>query len=149
MTTDAIAKLRGLLAASTPGPWTAKQCEYEKNRCDGIDDASGYEVVTTDSGVYEPDWQTAQLFCAAVNALPSLLDEHERAMATLRDIADASPTDSEGMKRAQDAARAAVMETANEACEVCDGTGTVYAWMTGRNHAHPCPRGCTATKESE
>jgi len=32
-------------------------------------------------------------------------------------------------------------------CEVCKGTGTVYAFMNGRNSAHPCPRGCNAPSE--
>jgi len=29
-------------------------------------------------------------------------------------------------------------------CEVCKGTGGVTAYMTGRDHWHPCPRGCVA-----
>jgi len=32
-------------------------------------------------------------------------------------------------------------------CEVCKGTGTVYAFMNGRNGAHPCPRGCDTEEE--
>lgn len=37
---------------------------------------------------------------------------------------------------------APVVEPKAKACEVCKGTGGVSAYMNGRDHWHPCPRGC-------
>jgi hypothetical protein len=89
-----IATLRALLAAATPGPW--------RNGLGGIvqlsDGGKGYpldyypdcaDVVTTDGAdarvATEPD---LDLICAAVNALPTLLDEVERLRAVESDFND-------------------------------------------------------------
>lgn len=68
---DRIAELRALLAASTPGPWDADEEGYVRTMI-----GQDRYTVADCSFRYEED---AALICAAVNALPALLEIAEAA----------------------------------------------------------------------
>jgi hypothetical protein len=84
MTID-IAKLRELLAAATPGKWTWDDYAI-------MAEQSQHDVTVLCSpggcGPVDCDPANAALICAAVNALPELLDEVERLRAALQEIQD-------------------------------------------------------------
>src|SRR3990167_1339558 len=69
-------------------PWRVVECRPGAwdgdDRCDGIRDADGFRVVTTDSGVYEPDLVTARFIVTACNSHHDLLEEL-RSLVTLLD----------------------------------------------------------------
>lgn len=101
-----IAHLRELLEKATAGPWTCElSADIDGERVHGIsgpphteDYGSGPEtfvdrIVETDCGVYGPEKPDAALICAAVNALPALLEIAEAACA-YRDAA--SDIDNDG-----------------------------------------------------
>lgn len=76
LTPEQIERLRGLLAAGTPGPW--KCCPTPMN----ITDANAIEVADTsyhieDGGTVAQAEANAALILESINALPALLDSHE------------------------------------------------------------------------
>ena len=81
MTAEDIAKLRGLLERATSGPWSLRGA-IPANGTFTVDDGTDLGIVAL-----HVDHGDAALICAAVNALPALLDEHERAMAVVRAVA--------------------------------------------------------------
>jgi hypothetical protein len=80
MTAEDIAKLRGLLERATSGEWVVIHGTEVATRSHGVADAS--PCCDDDDGE-----ANAALIAAMRNALPSLLDEHERAMAVVRAVA--------------------------------------------------------------
>ena|SRR3990167_6192353 len=58
-------------------PWRVVECRPGAwdgdDRCEGIRDADGFRVVTTDSGVYEPNLVTARFIVTACNSHHDLL----------------------------------------------------------------------------
>lgn len=80
---ETIEKLRELLAKATPGPWELQDgCSWRRigSRCDGdvlhpSVERDGYPDLSARDGRLYPN---LNLIVAAVNALPTLLDELER-----------------------------------------------------------------------
>lgn len=66
-------------------PWRVLECDPgdwpDDDRCGGIRDADGERVVTTDSGVYGPDLETARFIVRAVN-------NHDALLAALKRLID-------------------------------------------------------------
>lgn len=87
-----IDRLRGLLAGGTPGPWTAKMSQRSRACVMADDPEHPLAVCSTTREERAVDSANAALIVAAVNALPSLLDEIER----LRTIERAAQTKKRG-----------------------------------------------------
>lgn len=85
------AALRELLAKATPGPWEATKRGIEGNTYDDVIAPGPVECMshcyggssTVEGDRYDTD---RALIVAAVNALPTLLDELDTARATLRRV---------------------------------------------------------------
>jgi hypothetical protein len=82
-----ISKLRALLEAATPRPWRHEPSAAENNRAAYVEGVNGRNVASTDTfydcSILDMSNADAALICAAVNALPGLLDEVERLRARL------------------------------------------------------------------
>ncbi len=89
MTALNLPRLRELLQAGTPRPWSVEMSNETEPRVIGVfgptrqeDYGCGPEphrdrIIETDYGHYEPDRPDADLIVSAVNALPHLLDRLE------------------------------------------------------------------------
>jgi len=113
MTAEDIAKLRGLLERATPGPWTTERYDGPVDFDVYADD--GRAIVCRAFGPDENKDRRAEynaaLIAAAVNALPQILDEHERAMAVVRAVA------------ARDTFEPDAGWPMGQCCGLCDGFG--------------------------
>lgn len=58
------------MAKIPPRPWRyeVRADLGDEPFCDGVFDAKNYDVIKTDSGVYPPNVETADLICRMVNA---------------------------------------------------------------------------------
>lgn len=67
------------MSAHSPLPWAVKRFApgdewmVDPGRCDGVYDADGDPVISTDSGVYSPNLVTADFIVRAVNCHDDLL----------------------------------------------------------------------------
>lgn len=67
---------------SPPKPWRVEVDERDGS-CLGIVDARGWEVVQTDSGVYPPSVEAAQMIVDAVNGVEQVRAENRRLRAAI------------------------------------------------------------------
>ena len=66
-------EIRARVNAASPYPWRITETDID-NRVGGIEDAAGFEVVTTDAGMYAPERPDADLIASAPADLIALLD---------------------------------------------------------------------------
>jgi hypothetical protein len=121
MTPEDIAKLRGLLERATSGPWSFRGA-IPASGTFTIDDGTGLGIVAL-----HVDHGDAALICAAVNSLPALLDEHERAMAVVRKVAKMDAVVNLGG-----------VYDASYTCVTCDGDEDFSCGGEGFEHAPDC-----------
>lgn len=92
MTEAELAAIEERANAATPGPWVAEPARGKwsdgETHCAGIHVAgeSWNEIVTTDGGVYGPNWPDAQFIAAARSDIPALVAEVKRLRAELAEL---------------------------------------------------------------